>query len=118
MGDELRDVFNRYLWPGNVRELEHILESAMNMLDGRKVLTIDHLPHYIKSKFQSKDGTLSEFYKKGSSTLAQVLREVEKQVLWEALKSHNGNITKAADSIGIARQNLQYRMKKLGIEVV
>ena len=115
--DELKDVFLRYLWPGNVRELEHIIESAMNMLDGRKVLTIDHLPHYIKSKFLSQTGTFSEFYKKGSDTLAHVLREVEKQVLWEALKSHNGNITKAADSIGIARQNLQYRMKKLGIEV-
>lgn len=117
IGDELKDVFIRYLWPGNVRELEHIMESAMNMLDGRKVLTIDHLPHYLKSKFLSQDGTFSEFYKKGSNTLAHVLREVEKQVLWEALKSHNGNITKAADSIGIARQNLQYRMKKLGIGV-
>jgi len=115
--DELKDVFLRYQWPGNVRELEHIIESAMNMLDGRKVLTIDHLPHYIKSKFLSQTGTFPEFYKKGSDTLAHVLREVEKQVLCDALKSHNGNITKAADSIGIARQNLQYRMKKLGIEV-
>ena len=81
------------------------------------VLTIEHLPHYIKSKFLSQDGAFSELYKKGSSTLAHVLREVEKQVLWEALKNHNGNITKAADSIGIARQNLQYRMKKLGIGI-
>lgn len=117
IGDELKDVFMRYLWPGNVRELEHIIESAMNMLDGRKVLTIDHLPHYIKAKFLSQVGTISKSHKKGSSTLAQVLRDVEKQVLWEALKNHNGNITKAADSIGIARQNLQYRMKKLGIVV-
>jgi len=117
IGDELKDVFMRYLWPGNVRELEHIIESAMNLLDGRKVLTIDHLPHYIKAKFLSQVGTYSKTHKKGSSTLAHVLREVEKQVLWEALKSHNGNITKAADSIGIARQNLQYRMKKLGIVV-
>lgn len=117
IGDDLMAIFNRYLWPGNVRELEHIIESAMNMLDGRKVLTIDHLPQYLKSKFLSQDVTFSEFYKKGSNTLANVLREVEKQVLWEALKNHNGNITKAADSIGIARQNLQYRMKKLGIRV-
>ena len=115
--DELKAVLNRYLWPGNVRELEHIIESAMNMLDSRKVLTIDHLPHYLKSKFINQTGAYSEFYNKGSGTLAQVLREVEKQVLREALEDHNGNITKAAASIGIARQNLQYRMKKLGIEV-
>ncbi|MDA8221939.1 sigma 54-interacting transcriptional regulator [Desulfosporosinus sp.] len=112
---ELKDIFLRYLWPGNVRELEHIIESAMNMLDGRKVITVDHLPHYLRAKFLSQDGTFSEFYKKGSSTLSHVLREVEKQVLWEALKSHDWNITRAAESIGIARQNLQYRMKKLGM---
>jgi len=115
IGAELKDIFLRYLWPGNVRELEHIVESAMNMLDGRKVITVEHLPHYLRAKFLSQDGTFSEFYKKGSSTLAHVLREVEKQVLWEALKSHGGNITRAAESIGIARQNLQYRMKKLGL---
>jgi len=115
IGAELKDIFLRYLWPGNVRELEHIIESAMNMLDGRKVITVDHLPHYLRARFLSQDGTFSEFYKKGSSTLANVLREVEKQVLWEALKSHKGNITRAAESIGIARQNLQYRMKKLGM---
>ncbi|HWQ43335.1 MAG TPA: sigma 54-interacting transcriptional regulator [Desulfosporosinus sp.] len=117
IASELKDVFMRYLWPGNVRELEHIIESAMNMLDGRKVLTIDHLPHYIKAKFLGQIGTFSKSPQKGSSTLAHVLREVEKKVLWEALKTHNGNITKAANSIGIARQNLQYRMKKLGIVV-
>ncbi|ODA42879.1 sigma 54-interacting transcriptional regulator [Desulfosporosinus sp. BG] len=117
MNDKLKDVFMRYQWPGNVRELEHIIESAMNMLDGRKVITIDHLPHYLKSKFLRQDGTISEIYKKGSGTLAHVLRETETQVLREALKNHHGNITKAAESIGIARQNLQYRMRKLGIEV-
>ena len=117
MNEKLKDILMRYQWPGNVRELEHIIESAMNMLDGRKVITIDHLPHYLKSKFLSQDGTISELYRKGSGTLAQVLREAEKQVLQEALRTHNGNITKAADSIGIARQNLQYRMKKLGIGI-
>lgn len=117
LNPKLKDVFMRYQWPGNVRELEHIIESAMNLLDGRKVITIEHLPYYLKSKFLNQEGKISEFYKKGSGTLAQVLREVEKQVMKDALKSHNGNITKAANSIGIARQNFQYRMKKLGIEV-
>lgn len=116
MGAELKELFLSYLWPGNVRELEHIIESAMNMLDGRKVINVDHLPHYLRAKFLSQDGSFSEFYQKGSSTLAHVLRETEKQVLREALKRNGGNITKAAESIGIARQNLQYRMKKLGMQ--
>lgn len=113
---ELKDLLLRYSWPGNVRELEHIIESAMNMLDGRKVITVDHLPHYLRAKFLSKEGTFSELSKKGSGTLADILHDVEKQVIWEALKSHGGNITRAAESIGIARQNLQYRMKKLHLQ--
>lgn len=117
IGAELKNVFMRYGWPGNVRELEHILESALNMLDGPKVITIDHLPHYLRAKLLTQEGTSTDFYKKGVSTLADALREVEKQILTDALKSHDGNITKAANSIGIARQNLQYRMKKLGIVV-
>ena len=117
ISDKLRNIFMNYQWPGNVRELEHIIESATNMLDGRNVITIDHLPHYLKSKFLSQDGTISGLYKKSCGTLAHVLREAEIQVLREALKNHSGNITKAADSMGIARQNLQYRLKKLGIGV-
>lgn len=115
--EKLMNALRKYQWPGNVRELEHIIESGMNMLDGRKVITIDHLPHYLKAKFLRQDGTISEFYRKGVGTLAQVLRETEKQVLREALKNSNGNITRAAESVGIARQNLQYRIKKLGIDV-
>lgn len=115
LSPELKNIFLRYAWPGNVRELEHILESATNMLDGEKIITLDHLPYYLKSKFLGQENTVSGIYKKGSGTLAYVLRDAEKEAINEALKNHQGNITKAADSLGIARQNLQYRMRKLGI---
>jgi arginine utilization regulatory protein len=109
---ELRNVLQNYQWPGNVRELEHVIESAVNMLDGEQVITVDHLPLYLKTKLLSQ-GSAAKALPKG--TLAEVLTQVEKQVILDALEKHNWNITKAADSLGIVRQNLQYRIRKLGI---
>ncbi|WP_227764414.1 sigma-54 interaction domain-containing protein [Zhaonella formicivorans] len=109
---ELRNVLQNYQWPGNVRELEHVIESAVNMLDGEQVITVDHLPLYLKTKLLSQRSAAKALPK---GTLAEVLTQVEKQVILDALEKHNWNITKAADSLGIVRQNLQYRIRKLGI---
>jgi len=114
LSPDLRESFLQYPWPGNARELEHILESAISMLDGEKAITIDHLPHYLKSKLSGPEPMLTVI-RQGGGTLASVLRDAEKQAIAEALTRHQGNITKAAESLGIARQNLQYRMRKLGI---
>lgn len=113
---ELKDAFYSYTWPGNVRELEHVLESAVNMLDGGQVIKIEHLPPYLKTRFSAQEPALLGNAHKAEGTLAQILHQVEKQVLTDALKAHGGNITKAAESLGIARQNLQYRIRKLNLD--
>lgn len=110
---ELKEGLSSYQWPGNVRELEHIIESALHMLDGETEITVEHLPPYLKSRFTNHTGNLGRISRQGS--LASILREVEKQVVLEALRNNRGNITRTAESLGIARQNLQYRMRKLSI---
>ncbi|MHB1406814.1 MAG: sigma-54 interaction domain-containing protein [Desulfitobacteriaceae bacterium] len=116
VSSELKEAFLHYSWPGNVRELEHVIESAVNMLDGGQSIRVEHLPPYLKTRFVSQDAALQGNIVQAEGTLAQILRDAEKQVLTEALRAHGGNITKAAESLGIARQNLQYRIRKLGIE--
>ncbi|HHX88035.1 MAG TPA: hypothetical protein GX693_07675, partial [Firmicutes bacterium] len=49
------------------------------------------------------------------SNLNSLLREFEKQVILEELARNKGNITRTARELGLARQNLQYRIKKLKI---
>jgi arginine utilization regulatory protein len=50
------------------------------------------------------------------ATLHEIMAETEKQVIAEVLRSNQGNISKSARSLGILRQNLQYRMRRLGMK--
>lgn len=115
--DSLREGFMQYTWPGNVRELKHIIESCLAMLEpGEYLLTSNHLPFYVRSKFVKQETGISLNYSKSKHTIHQILKDVERQVIEKALRENQSNITRTASSLGILRQNLQYRMKKLGIK--
>ncbi|MGB9791627.1 MAG: sigma-54 interaction domain-containing protein [Thermacetogeniaceae bacterium] len=111
----LKEAFMSYRWPGNVRELEHIIESCLAMLEpGEDTITFEHLPPHVRPRFAARKAAYRP--KGGSSgTLQQLMLEYEKQVIEEAMERNGGNISRAARELGILRQNLQYRMRKLGI---
>lgn len=62
-------------------------------------------------------GIMTETDNSGTFNLQEKLDAYERQVLEQALIAHECNITKTAESLGIKRQNLQYRMKKCGIKI-
>jgi len=113
---EMKSFLMKYQWPGNVRELEHVIESAITMLGEDQIIKTDHLPQYLKIKLSQLDIGILDITTKEPGTLSRILSEVENQAIMETLKRHQGNITKAAASLGISRQNMQYRMRKLGIK--
>jgi len=102
--DKLLDVLGRARWEGNVRELktetELLLESCP---DG--VLDVQLLPERLKEKDQPAEGDAGPVMDTG--------RALAEQTLW-ALRRHNGNKTMAARELGITRQALHKRLKKLG----
>lgn len=112
------EVFLAYNWPGNVRELQHAIEHAMNLIDDNdSLITVAHIPEHILQKTDthlsvSEDSVIS------ATSLPNILDEVEQRVLTKALRENNGNISRTARSLGISRQNLQYRLKRMGIEPV
>jgi arginine utilization regulatory protein len=113
---QLQQAFMLYQWPGNIRELEHIIESSLAMLEhDENVITFDHLPAYVRPKFISKKRPLNLSYSGDQSSLHEILQKTERQVILDVLRSNRWNDTRAARSLGILRQNLQYRMRKLGI---
>ncbi len=116
VSEELSDTLKTYEWPGNVRELEHIFERAISLIEENEKLTIYNLPPYLRNKLYIKKFTSGEESKLGS--LNEILREVEKKVILNALETNQMNITRAAKSIGIGRQNLQYRIEKLGLKSI
>ena len=93
-----------YNWPGNVRELQHALERAIIMADGNTLMPDDFL--LLKGSEETMEQFVFEDYN---------LEEVEKMVLRKALDKHVGNISKAADELGLTRASLYRRMDKYGL---
>ena len=91
----------KYAWPGNVRELQHAIERAVIMADSPTLQESDFL-------FSRKSDTATNV-----DTLN--LDEVEKAAVVKALQLHNGNISKAADELGLTRASLYRRMEKYGV---
>ncbi len=105
-----------YDWPGNVRELEHIIEGAMNLIDQEEFITSSHLPIHLRQRpqFRKEEMNLGAAKEEGKS-LDAFLREAEIVFLKRSLGQHDGNITRTAKSLGMSRQNLQYRLRKYNI---
>lgn len=122
--DDVMSKFEQYDWPGNVRELEHIIEGAMNLIDLEEAISYIHLPLHFRNKPQFKEeenetGTMDDLLiqkNKPIKPLEQYIQEAETYYLKKVLKHHGNNITQAAKSLGMSRQNLQYRLRKYGVK--
>lgn len=91
----------KYPWPGNVRELQHAIERAVIMADSSTLQESDFL-----------------FSRKSANDIASDtlnLDEVEKAAVVKAIQLHNGNISKAAEELGLTRASLYRRMEKYGL---
>lgn len=98
---EAMDKLKRYAWPGNIRELQHSIERAVIMTDSPSL--------------QESDFLLSRTLTNNANNNTLNLDEVEKSAIVKALQMHNGNISKAADELGLTRASLYRRMEKYGI---
>lgn len=118
--EKVEEAFKVYKWPGNVRELQHVIESAFNMLQNEKEITVDELPGYIRERLKDSTVSVNKFKEvlDGDSipSLNQVLEEVELHLVTKALEKSEGNVSAAARELNISRQLLQYKMKKYEVK--
>ncbi len=106
-----------YDWPGNLKELELLLDEITSLLTTEEIVGVDLLPYHFKLKTE-KTGTLQpeDFIVQSTKELLpleEYLFEAEIYYLQKAMDLHNGNVTKAAAALGMSRQNLQYRLRKI-----
>jgi DNA-binding NtrC family response regulator len=92
-------ALERHGWPGNVRELAHTVERAVLMADGDTIRT-DHL------------GLAPETGSSAASLEDMSLDEVEKTLIQKALRRFDGNMSKAAEALGLSRGALYRRLEK------
>jgi DNA-binding NtrC family response regulator len=99
-------------WRGNVRELEHAIEQAVALASGPEI-TLGDLPASVGGP--ASDGAADA---PGSFRQAkqQAVERFERQFIHEALARHHGNISRAAEDMGMYRQHLQLKLAEYGID--
>jgi DNA-binding NtrC family response regulator len=90
-----------HLWPGNVRELDHSIERAVLMAQGTIVKASD-LGLYQSSESSMRLDDMS-------------LEEVECHLIKKTLARFDGNVSKAAEALGLSRSALYRRLEKFGL---
>nr|WP_320133488.1 sigma 54-interacting transcriptional regulator [uncultured Holophaga sp.] len=101
------DMLMSYHWPGNVRELENVIERAV-LLSDDDVIHGYHLPPSLQTAKLS--GTVFR------GNLEAKLEAVEYEMLVEALKNSKGNMSKAAQELGLTKRMIGIRMAKFNID--
>jgi arginine utilization regulatory protein len=106
-------ILQEYSWPGNVRELEHLVEALLNFSDSG-LITIEQLKYLNFGAFKNfmRERSVRTSFIPNANYFKMNFFENEKNSIVEAMKTSNGNITHAANLLGMKRQSLQYRLKK------
>jgi DNA-binding NtrC family response regulator len=108
-----------YDWPGNVRELKNTIDRAAIMAEGEELRSED-LPEEImpgihrakdKEEQTSGDGLSVPF----TADFREDRREFERRYISRCLEHTQGNVTKAAEILGMHRQSLQHKLRQLGL---
>jgi Nif-specific regulatory protein len=108
--DSALAVLSSHDWPGNVRELENEVQRLVIQAEPNEPIGPQLLSPRIR---QVEDLVLGAASAKG--TLREMVDQVERQILIEALREHNNNKTAAAKTLGITREGLHKKLKQLGV---
>jgi len=92
----------KYPWPGNIRELRHAIERAVILCEGNVLEFGDLVTDLSGHVNTSVESTLN-------------LQEIERRYILKAISKNRGNITKAAEDLGLARAALYRRLHKHGL---
>ncbi|MDL2304425.1 sigma-54-dependent Fis family transcriptional regulator, partial [Bacteroides sp. OttesenSCG-928-D19] len=92
----------KYTWPGNVRELQHTIERAVILGDGSLLRPENFMFKSAAQQRKKEDEVLN-------------LEQLERQAIERAMRLSEGNVTKAADYLGITRFALYRKLEKLGL---
>ena len=103
LSDGAREAIRVHPWPGNVRELQNKIKRAVIMANTTLIQPADlEIPW--------------EGAAKPSTTLKEARARVEKELIQGALASHNWNISRAAEELGVSRQSLHVLIQKYALD--
>jgi two-component system nitrogen regulation response regulator NtrX len=102
------EALQAHHWPGNVRELRNLIERIV-ILNQQSKIDARHIPLHLARKAAGERP--SERY----GSLQEVREAAEREYIQKKLEESNGNVSRAAELLGLERSNLYRKMKALGI---
>jgi DNA-binding NtrC family response regulator len=121
LSSDVEEIFRRYSWPGNVRELRNVIERV-TILEDSDLIT----PSWLPRGLISDERTVFPPPVIADSHAAEVrapsfqlpnegidLGQVELSLVRQAMERSGGNQTRAAELLGVSRDQLRYRLKKI-----
>lgn len=112
---EVVEVFRGYEWPGNVRELRNVIERAL-ILEDNDTITTEYLPGSLLGPARGDGRPIAAGGRSTQFVLPSEgisLDQAELSFVQQAIDRSGGNQTRAAELLGISRDQLRYRLKKL-----
>jgi Nif-specific regulatory protein len=104
------DALSSYNWPGNIRELENEIQRLVIQAEPGHWIEITDL----SPRLRKIEGTVTRIAPK-QGTLKEMMEQVERWLITEALRDHGGNKTKTAVTLGITREGLHKKLAKFGV---
>ncbi len=114
--------FKQYDWPGNVWELQNVVKRILNLANGKSIC-LEHLPeemvtpHHVGLPLEN-----SSFSAMGANTLEkqnirELLYQCEHKEMMNMLLTAKGNLSQVARDMGISRNTLYKKLRRLNISI-
>jgi DNA-binding NtrC family response regulator len=104
----------RHSWPGNVRELRNVVEQAAVLATGETIAEAD-LKLGDDGASPDANDAATDLSVPFAEAKKRAVEAFERSYLREALRRHDGNVSRTAEAIGMVRQSLQQKIRELGL---
>ncbi len=116
--DEALETLVNYDWPGNVRQLKNVIERLVIMSDTDTLDLIYLMEHFQMKRSLKADSipdTVEDLNALKKHLLENTFGHIQKAFIIKALKACNGNVSRAAENVGMRRPNFHALMRKYNI---
>ena len=115
IADSALAALHKYHWPGNVRELRNVMERVLILNPKVRRIEAKHLPLLVQRSDSATRAGAPAAVPTESTTLQHAREAYERDYILKELDRSNGNVSRAAESLGLERSHLYRKMKALGI---
>ncbi len=109
-------ALKQYHWPGNVRELRNLIERVLILNPKTQRIERRHLPMLVY-RDSGRDATKGNARGEEFTSLLEAREAYERDYILKKLDEFHGNVSRAAEGLGLERSHLYRKMKALGVSI-